>query len=453
MSLTRYPEGSLRELSCLAFPLMLSSLSVTMMVFIDRLLLAHYSTAALNAVANAMTLGWAYLFGWLVLTGIAEVFVAQYNGAKLYQKLGEPVWQMIWLSFASILFFIPLALGVDDWFFQGENQGLERSYLRWMFCFGPTMPLYGALCGFFIGQGKTSLVTSVAIVANLVNASLDYILIFGSEGWLRPLGVEGAAIATSGSSVFQIVVLAAVFLNRSNREKFGTGNYALRFKPLWQCIRVGLPSAAFVAIELLGWSIFYQMMAQLGEHHITVASVSQSLVILFYFFADAVSKAISAISGNLIGAQRTSIISRVIYSGIRLHLLFFGLLVFLFHAFSDQVMFYFLPFASPEQFDVLRESLQFCMFSICIYLLFEGFRLVFAGVLTAAGDTLFLLLGGTLSVWFLLIAPVYFLVLQEERSVEWAYAICVFYSICAGLFYFWRVWSGRWEKLSLVSTH
>lgn len=218
MSLTRYPEGSLRELSSLAFPLMLSSLSVTMMVFIDRLLLAHYSTAALNAVANSMTLGWAYLFGWLVLTSISEVFVAQYNGAKLYQKLGEPVWQMIWLSIASILFFMPLAIGVDDWFFQGEHQLLERSYLRWMFWFGPALPLYGALCGFFIGQGKTSLVTGVAIVANLVNAGLDFILIFGAEGWVAPLGVEGAAIATSGSSVFQIVVLAAVFLNRSNRR-------------------------------------------------------------------------------------------------------------------------------------------------------------------------------------------------------------------------------------------
>lgn len=44
-----YPEGSLRELCYLAFPLMLSCLSVNMTIFIDRLLLAQYSTAALNA--------------------------------------------------------------------------------------------------------------------------------------------------------------------------------------------------------------------------------------------------------------------------------------------------------------------------------------------------------------------------------------------------------------------
>ncbi len=451
MSLTRYPEGSMRELCYLALPLMLSSLSVTTMVFIDRLLVAHYSSAALNAVANAMTLGWAYLFGWMVLTSIAEVFVAQYNGAKLYHKLGEPVWQMIWLSFASVLFFTPLALNVETWFFQDPSQQLERDYLKWMFWFGPTLPLYGALCGFFIGQGKTGLVTCVAVVANLVNAGLDYLLIFGKEGMLEPMGVEGAAIATSGSAVFQILILGIVFLNRSNRQQYGTGDCALRLKPLLQCIRIGLPGAIFVALELLGWAIFYQMMSQISEHHITVASISQSLIILCYFFAEAISKATSTIAGNLIGAQRAFKISSVIYSGIRSHLFFFGFLLLLFYGFSDQIMLYFLPHASLEQFEALKDSLQFCFLATCFYLLFEGFRLVFAGVLTAAGDTLFLLLGGGLSVWILLIGPIYYWVLLGQRSVETAFVICVFYSLSAGLFYFWRFWSGRWEKLSLVS--
>lgn len=450
MSLTRYPEGSMRELCYLSFPLMLSSLSVTTMVLIDRLLLAHYSTAALTAVANAMTLGWSYLFGWMVLTSIAEVFVAQYNGAKLFHKLGEPVWQMIWLSLASILFFTPLALGVEEWFFRDPHQQLERDYLKWMFWFGPTLPLYGALCGFFIGQGKTRLVTGVAIGANLINAGLDYLLIFGKEGAWDPMGIEGAAIATSGSAVFQVLILGAVFLKRSNRMQYGTGDYTLSFKPLWQCIRVGLPGAIFVAIELLGWAIFYQMMSQLSEHHITVASVSQSLTIFFYFFADAVSKATSTLAGNLIGAQRSFQISKVILSGIRLNVCFFCFLILLCYGFSHQVMAYFLPYAPADQFLALKDSLEFCLLSTCFYLLFEGLRLVFAGVLTAAGDTLFLLLGGSLFVWLLLIGPVYYWVFLGQSSVEHAFLICVFYSFSAGLCYFCRFWSGRWKDLSLV---
>lgn len=47
---------------------------------------------------------WAGNFMWVTLAAMAEVFVAQYNGSKQYGKLGEPVWQMIWLSGFSLIF-------------------------------------------------------------------------------------------------------------------------------------------------------------------------------------------------------------------------------------------------------------------------------------------------------------------------------------------------------------
>lgn len=448
-SLTRYPEGSMRELCSLTFPLMLSSFSVTTMVFIDRLFLAHYSTDALNAVANAMTFGWAYLFAWMVLGSISEVFVAQYNGAKLFNKLGEPVWQMIWVSIFSIFFFVPLALGVEQWFFQDPNQYLERGYLKWMFWFGPTMPLYGALCGFFIGQGKTRLVTFLAFFANFVNVGLDYLLIFGKEGWIEPMGIEGAAIATSGSLVFEILILMVIFLNASNRLNFGTGRWAFNIKILWECVRVGLPSAVFICIELMAWAFFYQIMTQLGTNHITVASIGQSLIIFFYFFAEAVGKATSTIAGNLIGAQRPWVISQVINRGLFLHLIFFAIMIVFFYVGFDFILIQFLPDFDLEQLDILKESIRFCLYASCFYLFFEGIRLVYAGVLTAAGDTLFLLIGGSLSVWILLIAPVYYWVLQGQRSVETAYMICVLYSFSIALCYFMRFWSGKWRSLAL----
>src|ERR1700733_10256390 len=96
MALTKYPSGSFRELVSIAFPLMLSSFSVLTMVFADRWLLAHYSMEAHNAAVTATTTGWAFIFGWIVLGNITEVFVAQYNGAGLSKRLGEPVWQMLW---------------------------------------------------------------------------------------------------------------------------------------------------------------------------------------------------------------------------------------------------------------------------------------------------------------------------------------------------------------------
>lgn len=452
MALTRYPEGSFRELLKIALPLMISSLSVMSMVFVDRLLLAHYSSAALNAAANAATFGWAFIFGWMVLTSIAEVFVAQYNGAGQKHKLGEPVWQMIWLSLFAVLFFIPLGIWGSDWVYNcAPDRHLEQQYFKWMILFGPSYPIYSALCGFFVGQGKTTLVTWLAIAANVLNAVLDVILIFGVEGVLDPMGVKGAAIGTSIGSIFQVLILGWFFLNKSNRETCGSGNWAINWQAMWQCIRIGVPSAIFVTVEILGWASYYYMMTLVSERHITVAAISQSIIILLYFFSEGVSKATSIVTGNLIGAKRSELIPKVIRSGTLLHTLFFVVLVIGLVAGSDFIIMQFLPLATPETIASMHATLKICLAMVSVYMLFEGLRMLFSGVLTAAGDTFFLLTAGSLSVWLLLVAPVYYFVVVQHMSIEVASIICVVYSFGACLLYMWRFRTGTWKGITITA--
>lgn len=452
MALTKYKEGSLRELWSIALPLMLSSMSVMMMLFVDRLLLAHYSIDAFNSVVNAMTLGWAFLGSWMTLTSISEVFVAQYNGAERRDKFGEPVWQMIWMSVGSLFCFIPLSLWGGDWFYgAGPNKVMEKEYFALMMFFGPSCPLYAALCGFFIGQGKTKFITWLAIATNIINAGLDIALIFGVEGWIAPMGVTGAAIATSSSTIFQALVLGYIFLKKENREAYGTSNFRFKATAFWQCVRIGIPGAVFMMIEILGWVAYYAMMTTVGENYITIAGICQSIAILFYFFADGISKAATAIAGNFIGAGNHLLVPKMLVAGTRLHILFFLALVGCFFVTSDLIIAYFLPNATPEKVAFLEEPLKNSIFFIIIYLLFEGLRMLFSGVLTAAGDTLFLLVMGSLAIWALLVAPIYFVVVLGEAPVESGPMICAFYSICAAFFYFWRFRDGKWKELSITA--
>jgi len=449
MSLSKYPQGSLRELCSIAFPLMLSSFSVMSMVFVDRLLLARYSTEALNAAVNATTLGWAFISAWMTLTSISEVFVAQYHGARQNEKIGEPVWQMIWMALGSFLFFIPLSFwgGACFW----SDKCLERDYFDWMMVFGPSFPLYSALCGFFVGQGKTRLITGLAILANVVNAFLDAILIFGIEGYIPSLGVKGAAIATSGSGFFQVLILWRVFLNQDNRQNYGTGDSAFKFQPFWQCLRIGLPGALFTGIEISGWASFYWMMSLVGEKYITIVGICQCMVIFFFFFAEGVSKAAITVSGNLIGAKAVFSVHKVIKAGLQLHIIAFILMAFCLVFMADFWIEQFLPAAQSEVVEALRPSLIFGFICALFYLLFEGMRLLFIGILTAAGDTVFLLVAGSLSMWFLLVAPVYLIVVQGGASVEVALSFWVFYSLGACLVCLWRFWEGKWKGMSLTA--
>ncbi len=412
MTLTKYKEGSFSELLSIALPLMLSSFSMMLMLFVDRLLLAHYSTAALNSAVNASTLGWALLFGWVVLANITEVFVAQYHGAKQLDRMGEPVWQMLWLSVASSLFFIPMAIWGVDWIYKSPDAEMERTYIRWMLIFGPTYAAYGALSGFFVGQGKTKLITILAVIANVLNALLDICLIFGIEGIIPSMGIQGAAIATSIGSIFQTVVLLYFFLKKENREKYGTGD--LRFQPkiFWQCFKIGSPGAVFALVEILGWAIFYNMMTMVSKEHITIAGICQSLFILLLFFAEGVSKAATAITGNLIGAKRSWFIPKVLKSGLQIHLIFLCFAILLFTLFHQVLIDQFLPNATPEYIASIEDALMNCLYATLIYMFLEGVRWLLSGILTAAGDTTFLLIAGSFSIWILLVAPVYIFVVK-----------------------------------------
>jgi len=106
--LTRYSEGSVQELWAISYPLILSILSVNMMLFFDRLILARYNTGAMNAAVLAWLIFSIFQLGTIGIASIAEVFVGQYNGAKKLNKMGEPVWQMIWFSLMTGFIFIPI---------------------------------------------------------------------------------------------------------------------------------------------------------------------------------------------------------------------------------------------------------------------------------------------------------------------------------------------------------
>lgn len=453
MALTKHKQGSIRELWCIAWPLMLSSLSVLSMIFVDRWLLAHYSTASLNAAVNATTLGWTFLLSWMVMTSIAEVFVAQYNGANETDKLGKPVWQMIWLSLLSILFFAPLSIwGPELIYGSSADRSMERDYFRWMLFFGPSYPIYSALCGFFIGQGKTGLVTSVAIITNIINAVLDLILIFGIEGYVPAYGIKGAAIATSLSAVCQAIILGSVFLSKHNQQNHGTGDYRLDWGLMRQCLKIGTPNACFIVLELSGWALFYTMMTSLSESHITIAGICQSILILFSFFGDGLNKAVIAIAGNFIGSNQPHYVKNLLKSGFKLHAIFFLLTLVVMFIFGDIFMEQFLPNTTDELYAELRDPLWICLLGSLVYLLMEGLRMLFGGALTAAGDTFFLLISGSLTIWLLMVAPVYFLIVKSEDTIEKAILIWVVYAASLCAIYGWRFAQGKWKDIpNLIS--
>jgi len=223
-------EG-LREVSAMAGPIVLGALSFLAMQFIDVVFVSRLGPDALAAVGSAGI--WSYTVGTLALgvVGCVGTFVAQCLGRGEREKCAAYAWQGIYVSIAAGSLALILWPATDSLFgvmgHSTEVTRLEVLYFRIRLLGFVFMAWQGALAAFFQAIGRPAIPMYVALVANLTNAVLDYVLIFGAFGFPR-LEMAGAAIATVASLAIQaaldiashIVSVRRLGEPETNRELF-----------------------------------------------------------------------------------------------------------------------------------------------------------------------------------------------------------------------------------------
>jgi len=417
--LTRYPLGSLKELWTLAFPLMLTALSGTLMLSCDRLILARFSLEAMTAGTAAGTSVAIFSFGFIGIAGMAEIFVGQLNGAKTYKKVAEPVWQMIWFSLLATLIFLPLAFYADTFFVPAavyEKGG--REYFVWLMAFGCLPPLIAALSAFYIGIGKVKLVTYAAIFANILNAGLDILLVFGIPNYLEPMGVKGAAIGTILAEALQALILLTVFLKPLYRQTYNTHIFTFKGHSFWQIIKIGTPNAIGHIVEIGAWAFLMHMINWLDHTFAILMSLSQTIYILFSFLSDGMQKGVIAVGANFIGAQAYPYIKKVLFSAIKLHIICMLFLALPLLFYPELLLRFFLQYekVDPSLLLKLQGSIGYVLMWVWISLCLDGLKWIIAGILTAGGDTKFVMPMQAIGAWLFAITPTYLFVLTFDYS-------------------------------------
>lgn len=444
--LTKYKEGSVPELWAISFPLILSMLSNNFMIFIDRLLLAKYDTSAMNAAVVAGLIFSIFSYGTMGIAAASEIFVGQFNGAKKLKKIGEPVWQTIWFSLFTSFLFFPLAFFAGPIFIPNPEYVADGiPFFKWMMIFGPTYPLMTALSSFFVGRGRTKLVMVTTVISNILNILLDFVLIFGVTNFIPPLGAKGAAIATGVAQTFQVLVLFIVFLRKRHRDIHGTGEWKFKPKLFLQAFSIGLPTAFSSIIELSAWGFMVQILTSVSESHITIYSIGDSFFVLLTFGFWGLQKGITSLVANYIGANREEMITQCLRSGLKVVL---GIML----VFTIPLLFFpellVQQFLSVESTDVLNEELMqhgvTAIRWLWVYFVLDAISWLLSGILTATGDTKFVMLMNGVSAWAFSILPTYICVtyLNAPPSITWV--LCALYALLNTTSFYLRYRSKRW---------
>jgi len=453
--LSKFPQGGMRELLFIAIPLLLSGLSVHLMMFLDRLILANYSTEALNAAVAAGMVYAMFQSGAMGIAGIAGVFVGRYNGAGKKSKLGEPVWQMLWFSLFTILMFWPFAQFGAAWLVPDELHTEGIPYFIWVMYFGPLVGAIAALCAFFIGQGKTRLVLVSTIVGNVINLGLDLVFVFGIKGFLDPMGARGAAIATVISQGSQVAILFVIFFNKDNRKTCGTIHFAFKIKSFLQCLSIGTPSALGHMIEIGAVAYVIHLVASVSVLHNTVLSVGISVLIVIAFAINGMHQAIMSIASNFIGAKQPQLVKKMFQSSIKVWSLFTVVLIVPLVFYPTPIIAAFVK-EGTTSLNLIEVDyfLRLAFAWLILFFFFDGIRWNFAGVLTAGGDTRFIMIMCAVAAWVFNVLPVYYFVVIGGKSPAWIWGIWTFSAIANAAAFFMRYRTHKWKsKIELESAH
>lgn len=422
--ITRFTPGSIHELVVLALPLIMVSLSENLMIFFDRIILAHYSLVSLNAVTLASQAVEIFQFGLWALVSMSELFVAACYARNQLKEMAKPCWQMIYLSLFSLPIVFVLGHFTGVYLLPDRFQFAGLGYYEIAMYGVPLFGIITALSAFFVGQGKVKLILYSTIVINVINLILDVVLIFGIKEVIPALGGEGAAISAVVSLCVQVIWLFLSYISKKGRATYGTHIARFNYSYFVKCIKVGAPIALSHVCEMLAWLFIIRVIAQTNLKNFTIISIGSTLYLIYAIINDGLSRSLSTIISNHINAKNHKSISKTIRSGIGL-LLFF-LIVLAIAMFME-------PNLILQLFNLSRYALHWqhdikiSFVFIWLYFLFSGLYWIYASILTANHRTKFIMVANIFGIWLLTALPIYFLARQGDLSAYFIWPImCVY---------------------------
>lgn len=450
-----HAPGGFREVLGIAWPLVVSMGSFTLMQFVDRIFLAWHSPVSIQAALPAGILSFTFVCAFMALCGYANTFVAQYHGAGDPVGCSRSTAQGVWLAFLTwplLAATIPLGLRLLE--FSGHAPQVlaeERVYFIILTAGGVVVPLSAAISSFFTGRGETRINMLATVAGNLVNIGLDYLLIFGKAGF-PALGIRGAAIATVIAGLVTPGILFILYFSRRNHEVYRTrDNLGLRWRLMFRMVRFGLPSGINLLVEISAFSLFVLITGKLGELSLAVGNMALSINTLAFLPLIGLGIAASTLVGRYQGRGDPDTAARAAIHAVMIGI-FYVAVIGLTYVLMPSV--YFSAFtARADHGYPLSELLAMgrpLLVLMAAWGLMDAVSVILAGALKGAGDTRFVLWFSSLLSWGVMVPGVLVIVMKLGGGLLHMWIWALFYVALLAAGYLMRFRGGRWRSIEVI---
>ena len=313
MKLTNYlgDRPFWRDALKIALPVAIQNMLTTSFQLVDTLMVGQLGDVTLSAVGMAGQ--WSWLLG-LVLFGICSgmsVLVSQYWGVKDMKGIHRSFGIALTSCLAVSALFMAVALALPNGVIRLFNQEPEVvrvgvSYLM-IACFSyPALALTNVFSTLLRNTERAKLPMYLSILSTLLNAGLNYCLIFGRLG-LPAMGAAGAALATVISSWVAPVLLWAVSFAQKNemiaplRELLGFRRADLAL--FW---RKASPVALNETLWGLGIVTLNTIFANQGHEYYAAVTIQSTYMDIAFAFFVGLCNACVVMVGKSVGQGKIS---------------------------------------------------------------------------------------------------------------------------------------------------
>ncbi|MHC4595090.1 MAG: MATE family efflux transporter [Planctomycetota bacterium] len=444
---------SLRYMLKLAAPMVVTTISFTIMQFVDRFMVSRLGTDALAAILPAGFVSFlpsGFAIG--TLTGL-NTFVSQSLGRGNRRDCSNYFWQAIYMGFVYFLVVVAIMWPAAPRIFKmmGQPQAvadMEVIYLRIMLYAHILAIVNWSSNQFFMGIHRPIITMCASLCGQVVNVTANYVLIFGKLGFPR-MEIAGAGWGTFIGIAVGAGVNIAVFLSSGiNRNFKSRRSLGVDFGKMYDLLKVGLPAGFGLMMNVAFWGmILFGLVGRHGKEVLAATSAVLSYGGLSIMPVVGIGTALSSAVGKSIGQGRKDLAAKQTSVCLRIGVIYMGLVGVCFFVFRNELMAFWATESTEPKVIEAGANILICA---ATYQVFHAARIIYGGSLRGAGDTVWLAVVSTAGA-ALILGLGGWLVVKLVPSLEYMGPwIAAAVSIAAvGLANRWRFKSNKWMKIDL----
>ena len=438
-------SGSLREVFHLAYPVVLTQVSATAMGVVDSAMVGRLGPTQLAAVGFASVWMWTFFTLFYGTANGVQTFVSQADGAGRRETCGAWAWQGAYAILPATLVGVCLAMASIGSLLHllgpsPELQGFAVSYVSARLPGEVGLAAVMVLASFFRGLGDTRTPLYATLAANVVNAALDYGLIFGRLG-LPEWGIAGAGAATAIGNAFSAVWLFLAFRRSGVDRRFRTGAVAPDADAIRRFLRVSMPVGGQWCLGMTSFALFITLVARMGDVAMAASQAFVMLLSLSFMQAIGISVAASTLVGRYVGAGDPDAASRSFRSSLILGALLAATVGLLFVCLPGPLLRIF-----TDDPTVMKLGGPLLMVG-ALFQFFDAGGIIAEGALRGAGDTRWPFLVHTLLGWFFFVPSAYAIGIVLHGGLTGAWIAGALYVIVLSSLLIARFRSGAWRRI------